>query len=106
MSKQRTIDQSSDDSFPASDPPSFTPTTGSGDPHTKNAPNELEVMTVDDRLVIYVGEGRGEELCEHLASHGIDADVSMTSASEYERVEITSPEDPEELQAIVDQWEG
>lgn len=101
MSKQKNIvDKTLDDSFPASDPPSWTPTTGSGNPHAAR-----QVVEIDGQLVVHVENGRGEELRQHLAAHGVSSKVSPAAESAFEWVEIENDLNIEDVQTIIDQWE-
>jgi hypothetical protein len=55
--------------------------------------------------MIHVENGRGEELRQHLASHGITSKVSRSAGAPFERLALEGNVDPEVVQAILDQWE-
>jgi hypothetical protein len=68
-------------------------------------PIAKKVVAVGGLLVVHVENGRGEELCQHLASHGINALASPMAETPFERIEIDGNADAEVVQTIFDEWE-
>ena len=64
-----------------------------------------KVVTVGEQHIIHVENGRGEELRQHLTSHGIDAIVSPGAETDFERIEIPATVNAEDVQTILDEWE-
>jgi hypothetical protein len=64
------------------------------------------LYTVDGHHFIHAPKGRGEELRIHLASHGIKSQVSAPDFLDVERLDLVGDDDPEIVQALLDEWEG
>lgn len=102
MSKKHDkVDRASNDAYPVSDLHSWTPGTGSGGQHIR-----ARVQTAEGCFqTILVEGGRGQELCEHLASHGIQARIDPFYEGSLECLDVEGDVDADVLQAIVDNWE-
>jgi hypothetical protein len=65
----------------------------------------LKVFAVDGRFFVHAPAGRGNELRVHLASHGIDSEVSELAEAAFDRLELKGSIDSVVVQALLDEWE-
>ena len=65
----------------------------------------MPVVTIGPLRVILVDGGHGEDLRQHLAVHGIAAQVYPGEEGPIERLEIRERVDADALQEIVNDWE-
>jgi hypothetical protein len=65
-----------------------------------------KLFTVDGQHFIHVPSGRGDELREHLAAHGIASRLHDAGHLPVEHLDLDTGADPETVEAILEQWEG
>jgi hypothetical protein len=63
------------------------------------------LLTIGDKRVIHVENGRGEELRQRLASHGVTSEVSRVAGAPFDRLALEGDVDTEIVQTVLDQWE-
>jgi hypothetical protein len=71
---------------------------------SKKDRDEPKLFTQGNRYHVSVEAGRADELREHLRSHGIRAGPAERLAGMYVSFALAGDIDPEQVEAILEQW--